>query len=174
MRTTVIPAQITTVEDIIVGNLTLKQILILIIPVLAGSVLYILLIPAMEMTLYKAVAVSLLSIFCITLSVRIRQKILLDWVHIISKWYFQPRYFVFDKNDTSLRTIEKPPKEKNKSLPEALRRSFLNRVPLLKNHKQKKTERVPMHQDYINLQNVSIRFTKRKGGVSVAFEHSTK
>jgi hypothetical protein len=39
MRTRVIPAQITTVEDRIAGNLNLTQILLLMIPVILGTYL---------------------------------------------------------------------------------------------------------------------------------------
>ena len=40
MRTTVIPAQITTVEDKIAGSLNLTQILILMIPVFWATIVY--------------------------------------------------------------------------------------------------------------------------------------
>ena len=40
MRTTVVPAQVTTVEDKIAGNLGLSQLLLLTLPVFGGSALF--------------------------------------------------------------------------------------------------------------------------------------
>lgn len=40
MRSTVIPAQVTTVEDTIAGNLTITQIMLLIAPVLLSTAIY--------------------------------------------------------------------------------------------------------------------------------------
>ena len=64
MRTTIIPAQITTVEDKIAGSLNMTQILILMFPVLWTAIVYLILYPAMKLTLYKLPAISVVAIIC--------------------------------------------------------------------------------------------------------------
>jgi len=53
MRTTIIPAQITTIEDKIAGSLNFSQILLLMAPVLWGTLVYTLFSPVMKIAPYK-------------------------------------------------------------------------------------------------------------------------
>ena len=53
MRTTIIPAQITTVEDKIAGSLNMTQTLIMMFPVLWTALVYILLFPSMKLTSFN-------------------------------------------------------------------------------------------------------------------------
>jgi hypothetical protein len=55
MRSTVIPAQITTVEDKITGNLSLTQIILLIIPVFILTILFSLVPPVMKLGIFKTI-----------------------------------------------------------------------------------------------------------------------
>jgi len=98
MRSTVIPAQITTVEDRIAGNLTLTQILLLIAPVFISTVFYILVPTQMAFTLPKISFISIFSLISIMLSIRIKTRLILEWVTIISAYFLRPRIFVYNKN----------------------------------------------------------------------------
>jgi len=109
MRTTVIPAQITTIEDRIAGNLTLTQILLLITPVFITTVVYILVPTQMAFTLPKIVLTCILSLISITLSIRIKTRLILEWVMIISAYFLRPRIFVYNKNTSQNRYHYKYP-----------------------------------------------------------------
>ena len=100
MRTTAIPAQVTTVEDRIAGNLGMSQMVLLFIPIIIGSFLYAGLPPAMHSAVYKLVLLTVLLCICCGLAVRIRGKIVLFWGIILLRYWLRPRYYVFDKRST--------------------------------------------------------------------------
>jgi len=106
MKSTIVPAQITTVEDKIAGSLTLSQLLLLAASVFGGSILYIVFPPELRFSSYKIVlSVGLFLCFGI-MAIRIKGKILLLWVILILRYNFRSRYYVLDKNDTYLRNME--------------------------------------------------------------------
>jgi hypothetical protein len=107
MKVTVVPAQITTIEDRIAGNLGLNQLLLLVAPVFIGSALYIVLPPTMHSATYKLVTIAALAFVCGLLAVRIKGKILLLWLIVILKFNLRPRYYMFNKNSSFGR--EMPP-----------------------------------------------------------------
>jgi len=98
MKVTVVPAQVTTVEDRIVGSLGLSQILLLAAPVFGGSALYIILPPVMHASIYKVVLMVAFLVLCGLLSIRIKGKILLFWLVVILRYNLRPRYYVFNKH----------------------------------------------------------------------------
>lgn len=112
MRSTVIPAQITTVEDRIAGNLNFTQILLLMIPVIWIAVVYSLLPPAMDMVWYKLLIMFVITLLCIVLALRIKGKLLLEWAVLVITFNLRPTYYVFDKNDSSQRSIDLPVSKK--------------------------------------------------------------
>ncbi len=105
MKTTIVPAQVTTVEDKITGNLGVSQMLLLVVPVFVGSLLFVLLPPFYEYAMYKIVLLVILSTVCISLSIRIRGKIVLFWIAVMLHYNVRPRYYVYDKNDLHLREL---------------------------------------------------------------------
>src|SRR3990167_7044697 len=108
MRSTVIPAQITTVEDRIAGNLNLTQMILLIIPVLWTMVVYILLFPTMQFATYKLPIIGLVTIFCLFLAIRVKGKVVIQWLIILLRYNLRPKYYLFDKNEAYLRDIDLP------------------------------------------------------------------
>ena len=72
MKVTVVPAQVTTVEDRISGNLSMSQIALFAIPIFCGSLLYAVLPPSMEVSLYKLIAIGILSLLSCQLAIRIK------------------------------------------------------------------------------------------------------
>jgi PrgI family protein len=115
MKTTIVPAQVTTVEDKIAGNLNFTQLLLLTAPVFLSGALFAFLPPFMSFRSYKLVICVMVALVCMTLAIRIKGKILLLWVSIIGRYNLRPRYYIFNKNDSHLRT---EPNKKQKAVPE--------------------------------------------------------
>jgi len=108
MKTTIIPAQITTVEDKIAGKLSLTQIMILMIPVFWSGLVYILFLPRMEFTSYKVIISIPVLITAFVLSLRIDDKLVINWLMLLLRYNTRPKYYVFNKNDAFLRTLDIP------------------------------------------------------------------
>lgn len=173
MRTRVIPAQITTVEDKIAGNLNMTQMFILMVPVLLSTVVYALLPPSMKIVWYKLAIFLFTSVICAVLSLRIKGKVVLNWFVLLLRFYSRPKYYVFDKNDTYLRTLYLP--EVNKKT------SRLLSTKMQAEKKSKKPAPAFGVQDLVRLEelvrNKKLHFRYkpgRKGGLRVAFEEVSK
>jgi hypothetical protein len=129
MKVTVVPAQVTTVEDRVVGNLGLSQIMLLAAPVFGGSALFVVLPPIFHNATYKLVVIALLFFACSLLSIRIKGKILLLWVVVLLRYNLRPRYYIFNKRSmhcredyrrTTIAELENEPVVSNLKLREAL------------------------------------------------------
>ncbi len=170
MRTTVIPAQITTVEDRIAGNLNLTQMILLIIPVLWTMVVYILLFPTMRFAMYKMPLIILVTIFCLILSIRIKGKVILNWLVILLRYNLRPKYYLFNKNEPYLRDL-------NLVVFEKKHRKIFTKSPAKQESKAKKP--AISLGDLARLENLianpkygfSIKLGK-KGGLNVALEQN--
>lgn len=103
MKVTVVPAQVTTVEDRIVGNLGFSQMLLLIVPVFVGAGLFAVLPPAMGSASYKYVIMAVIAFFCALLAIRIRGKILAAWLVTILRYNLRAKYYLFNKNTAAMR-----------------------------------------------------------------------
>ena len=108
MRTTVIPAQITTVEDKIAGSLNLTQIFILMVPVFWTTLVYAIFPPFMKLAWYKLPMVLVVLVLCLILALRIKGKIVASWILVLMRYNLRPKYYLFNKNDTYLRDIYLP------------------------------------------------------------------
>lgn len=108
MRSTIIPAQITTVEDKIAGNLNVAQILLLLFPIFAASFIYAIFPPDMKLVYYKIILVIFVSIVSLVLAIRSQDKIVVQWLIILIKFYRRPEFYISDKNDLSERLVELP------------------------------------------------------------------
>ena len=103
MRTTIIPAQITTVEDKIAGSLNMTQILILVSSVLWTALIYIFLVPTMKLVPYKVGLILGVIFICIGLIIRIKEKIVAEWLRILILYRMRPKYYLFNKKDKTFR-----------------------------------------------------------------------
>ena len=103
MKMTVVPAQVTTVEDRIIGNLGFSQILLLIVPVFTATGIFTLLPPFMGGALYKYVLMGVVALLFGLLSIRIKGKILASWLVTILRYNLRPKYYLFNKNVTTNR-----------------------------------------------------------------------
>ena len=108
MRTTIIPAQITTVEDKIAGSLNMTQILILLFPVLWTALIYVLVYPVMKLSAFKLTLILLITLLCVILILRIKDKIIAEWLGVLLKYWLRPKYYLFNKNDLITRTVDIP------------------------------------------------------------------
>lgn len=120
MKVAVVPAQITSVEDKIAGNLGISQLILLIAPVFTSSALFIVIPPFMAAPAYKIVIIAVITlVFCVS-AIRIKGKILLHWALIILRYNGRPKYFVYNKNDaylrTAIKTDSKDTKQKTKKV----------------------------------------------------------
>jgi hypothetical protein len=103
MKSTIIPAQITTVEDRFSGNLSLQQILLLSGSVFNGFAIYVFMPSFLKLEAYKIVLM-MVSFFVISgTAVRINGKLVLFWIITIFKYNQRPQYFVFNKNSMQCR-----------------------------------------------------------------------
>ncbi len=103
MKATVVPAQVTTVEDRIMGGLSFSQLVLLVIPVFLGGGLYLLAPPLFGSDLYKYILIGIVALACILLAIRVRGKILAYWLVIIARYSLRPKYCLFNKNTEALR-----------------------------------------------------------------------
>ncbi len=108
MRTTIIPAQITTVEDKVAGSLNMTQVLILMTPILWTAIVYILLMPSMKLTSFKLVLIIISTTISGILALRIKDKIVAEWLGVLLKYRLRPKYWLYNKNDITNRIVDVP------------------------------------------------------------------
>lgn len=106
MRISVVPAQITTVEDKIAGNVSVQQAALLGIPVLFGFIIALVFPPSGHFVAYKMVIVFVLFAICGSLAVRIKDRIVAQWLKLFIIYSARPLHYVYDKNSTYLRDTD--------------------------------------------------------------------
>jgi len=167
MRTQVIPAQITTVEDKIAGNLNGTQLLLLMVPIFGTTIIYALITPQMHITLLKIVSVLFLLIVCIVLSLRIKGKVMFNWLILVLAYNTRPKFYVANKNDTYLRTLDLlvPEKRTQTSLKKAISPKN-NHVPIPRLNSK---DLLTLQRLVFNTKSGLTFKTTKKGGLHVAF-----
>ena len=142
MKTGVVPAQITTVEDKIAGNLTFSQIVLLVIPLILGTIVYVLTPPNSQITIIKFIVICILFASFGLLAIRFRGRTIADWLVILLRFGLRPHLYLFTKNDLETRDVivfKKPKevvaatkqstkKQKAKALVPQVDRPLLNRL----------------------------------------------
>lgn len=98
MRTTVIPAQVTTVEDTIAGNLTLTQIVLLVSSLFVNTFLYALLPKQLAFSPSKILLMLVVFCLCIALSIRIKGRLVIHWCVVLTAFLLRPHIYTFNKN----------------------------------------------------------------------------
>jgi hypothetical protein len=128
MKVTVVPAQVTTVEDRIAGNLGLNQLMLLVAPVFGSSALYVILPPIFHYAVYKLVVIAFLFSVCALLAIRIKGKILLFWLVTLLRYSLRPRFYVFNKQTLHVREEYQAkrvePEAETTTQPERIRRAL--------------------------------------------------
>ena len=106
MKSTIVPAQITTVEDRIAGNFTFSQLAVLTAPIVISAALYVLTAPRLQLSVVKFVLmVAVFALIC-PLAIRIRDKTLAAWLVIYTRYALRPRIYVHTKTHATGRTSE--------------------------------------------------------------------
>lgn len=170
MRTTIIPAQITTVEDKITANLNLTQILILMVPVFVTTILFALIPPIMKVAWYKVILSLIFSFTCLILALRVKGRVLFNWLLILWQFKSRPKLFVFNKNDNYLREVEE------EVVKEKIKAKEINIVKTVskKEHELVEAETIKfLHFLKDQKNSLSFKLTD-KGGLNVAFEQIKK
>lgn len=103
MKVTVVPAQVTTVEDRIMGSLSFSQMMLVIAPIFLSAGLFAILPPAMGSSVYKFVIMAVIAVLSCTLAIRIKGKILALWLITMLRYNLRPKYYLFNKNTTIYR-----------------------------------------------------------------------
>jgi hypothetical protein len=170
MKSTIVPAQITTVEDKIAGNLTLSQLLLLSAPIFGGSILYIVFPPTLHFALYKIVMVALLSLIFGLMAIRVKGTILLLWAVIIVRYNLRPRYHIFDKNHVHMRDRDEEFVEDDfEQEVSKVEQSIVRTLPLLS------TAETAQLEQFLSDPRVTLSFKPtKKGGMSVTFTEVNK
>jgi hypothetical protein len=162
MRTTTVPAQITTVEDKVAGELSITQLLLLVAPIFGGAGIFVILPPFFNSAPYKIVIIVCLAVLFGVLAIRIKGKIILTWLLILVRYNTRPRYYIFNKNDTYLRDIPKPEAPQKKVEQVESKKTASSTLPRLST-----ADLVQIEQLIANPQ-ANLHFkTNRKGGLSV-------
>ncbi len=108
MRTTVIPAQITTVEDTIAGNLNFTQIVLLVISLVINTFVYVLVPPSMSFSLPKVMLIAIIFTIFIVLSLRVKGRVVIAWLTILATYTLRPHIYIFSKNTLDARKVILP------------------------------------------------------------------
>ena len=103
MRRTRIPAEITSVEDRIVGDLSLPQLVLLTFPAVVVAGIYLAVPPVAGITTLKIVLVAVLSLLSSLLAVRREGRLLGTFVFEWLTYSTRSHVFVSDKNTSALR-----------------------------------------------------------------------
>jgi len=108
MKLAIVPAQVTTVEDKVAGNLSLTQLILLAAPVFISGVLYGVLPKAFEPEVYKFILIALIMLSFGVMALRIRGVLVFEWIRLLARYNKRPHYYVFNKNDAYLRRLPEP------------------------------------------------------------------
>lgn len=161
MRATAVPAQVTTVEDRIMGNLGFSQLVLFILPIFVSAGLFVILPPIMHGSLYKYIMMVIISIISGILAIRIRGKIVLFWLITIARYNLRPSYYVFQKSVAYREEYKSKTPEQSKET-KATKDNITSHIPKLSFHD------AAYVMETINNPNSNLRFEMtKKGGLHV-------
>ena len=103
MKSITVPAQVTTVEDRLAGNLSLTQLLLLVCPVFVSCVIYVVFPPFIRISMIKIFISVVILILFAAMSIRFKGKIILMWLVLVLRYRNRPRYYLYNKNDRIFR-----------------------------------------------------------------------
>lgn len=116
MKTTIIPAQITTVEDKIIGNFTFSQVFIMVASLIVGAVLYVFIPPRLYLGSFKLMLIAFQLLLMGGLAIRFNGKIVIEWLSLYIKYLRRPRYYLFTHSqypDTEEQAVARRSKPRN-------------------------------------------------------------
>jgi len=128
MKLAIVPAQVTTIEDKVAGNLSLTQLILLATPVFICGVLYALLPRGFEPSVYKIILMALVMLSFGVMALRIRGVLVFEWIQLLARYNQRPRYYVSNKNDAYGRQL--PERVKKQVVAPAETEQKLEKLPL--------------------------------------------
>jgi len=165
MKTTVVPAQITTVEDKIAGSLSFPQIFLMVISLVTGATIYGMIGPKLHLSSFKMTLIIIQFVIFGMLALRFNGKILLDWLIIYLRYKVRPRRYIFTKNDLIHRDIILPNEETVSTPAKEQTEEIVTKTKSISLREQIKIDRI------FDNETLSISFKlSRKGGVDVALK----
>lgn len=164
MKTAVVPAQVTTIEDKVAGGLGLTQLTLLVIPVFLSGIVYGILSPTFSLSSAKIIIMTLLFMALGSLAIKIKGILLMNWLLILGRYMARPGFYIYDKNSSASRRNDLSSRQKRPEIvisPTATRQvSF---APALPTHEQFAIEAL------INHPSSKLHFkTDKKGNLHVA------
>lgn len=162
MKTAIVPAQVTTIEDRIAGNFTISQLMILMAGMGLATLIYLLTAPRYQFNPLKLIAITTVVALIAPLAIRIQGKIVADWLIILTRFWQRPHRYIFTKNDAASRSV---PIAEAKSKP--LEQKAVSPV-------RKLTEQLSMHDqtsvdELLDNPGLAVRFVvAEKGGIDVS------
>lgn len=162
MKITVVPAQVTTIEDRIMGSLGFLQLMLLTMPIFIGGVLFVLLPPFMDGSLYKYIIISIVATLCCILAIRIRGKIVALWLIVILRYNLRPKFYLFNKNTDTFREDYRGKQYESTQQKVEAKLDYSSSVPRLAFHETAKV--------YATIDNPASKLifeTTKKGGLHV-------
>ena len=162
MKVTVVPAQVTTVEDRIIGSLGFSQMILLVVPVFTSAILFAVLPPAMGSSPYKYTIMGIILLVCCLLAIRIKGKILAFWLITILRYNVRPKYYLFNKNSAAHREQYLAKQTKPEEADDKIKLKETVHLPKLEFHETAKALAT------IDNPAAKVRFeTTKKGGLNV-------
>jgi hypothetical protein len=162
MRTTAVPAQVTTVEDRIMGNLGFSQLVLFILPIFVGAGLFVILPPMLHGSLYKYIVMVVIATISSILAIRIKGKIILLWLITIIRYNIRPKYYVFQKSTVVHREEYKTQKTEESEEAKTSHDKKVSQLPKLAFHDAVQV------LETINKPGSNLRFEMtKKGGLNV-------
>jgi hypothetical protein len=101
----IVPTQITTVEDKLFGSFTIRQFMLLAAPIALFILTLVFLPPRTGIVAYKVVICGIAAVVMMPMAIKIKGKLLVDWFGIAARYMTRPRYYVYDKNTSYLRSM---------------------------------------------------------------------
>lgn len=167
-RVTSVPAQITTVEDKIVGSLNMLQIILLGTALLGSGGVFLWLEPMNKITLLKIILLVVMDTLLCGSALRVKGELLVSWVILLVQYFLRPRMWVYDKNSAYLRVLLTAEKS-------VIRKTEVkHKVTSYKPIKNLSTPKLVQIERLMNNPSANVRFVNTKGGLQIVFKTEAK
>jgi hypothetical protein len=94
MRVSIVPAEMTSIQDKIIGDLNMNQVILLSTPLIFTILVYLFIPPFSKLSLLKIIVCSISIISLAILSIKIDGKIFLEHLKILNSFFNRPRIYL--------------------------------------------------------------------------------
>lgn len=138
------------------------------IPLISAMILYIALPPMMKLSVVKIIVSIVITLFSLLLALRIKGKIVTQWLIILLRYNLRPGLYLYNKNDSYQRTVLLPTTKTR--LPTGQEKEETE--PIKRMPTQTIADLIRL-ETLLNNKAVSCRFkTNKKGGLTIALNQS--